>query len=75
MRFNVLDKSGHTVTEYAPTSEDLARAEADFQRLTGGEGRAAFALLPGGKVGEPEHVHDFPADAEEVTFILPLVGG
>lgn len=75
MRFNILNEQGHTAVAYEPTPECLAEAERVFERLTREEGRAAFALLPGGKVGEPEHVHAFPADAEEVTFILPLAGG
>lgn len=74
MRFMILDATGHTAVAYQPTEEDLARAEADFQRLTG-EGRAAFALLPGGLESEPEHVKAFPRDADEVMFILPLTGG
>lgn len=75
MRFTILDHTGHTAVAYAPTEEDLARAEADFHRLTREEGRAAFALLPGGKTTEPEHVTALPRDAEEVMFILPLAGG
>ena len=76
MRFTVLDRTGHTALAYEPTTEDLDRAEAEFHRLTGEEGRAAFALLPGGQSTEPDqHVTAFPRDAEEIMFILPLVGG
>ena len=75
MRFLVLDNTGHTALAYEPTEADMARAEADFQRLTAKEKRAAFALVPGGDPAVPEHVTALPKDAEEVTFILPLQGG
>jgi hypothetical protein len=71
MKFLVMDVRGHTTTEYEPTGEDLARAERDFNALVA-DGRTAFALAPG---AEPELVRDFPADAEEVLFLVPLVGG
>lgn len=75
MRFNILNSQGHTAVAYEPTPEHLAAAEREFHRLTREEGRAAFALLPGGDTTEPEHVTRLPADAEEVTFISPLQGG
>lgn len=69
----VLDRTGHSeVAEWSPSNPDqMAIAQQAFDRLKS-EGKAAFATRQGVTVGV---VDSFEADADEIIFISPFVGG
>ena len=73
LRFLILNpysagkQAGHATVEFdTALAEDVARATAEFERLTKIGGRAAFV--------DDEQVHELPAQGD-VWFRLPMEGG
>lgn len=68
-KFNVLDRSGHTVIE-RPSVEEM---NAEFDRLVS-EGHLAYTER-GGENVQIKRGEWNPAQDETVTFVPPFVGG
>jgi hypothetical protein len=73
MRYLITDHTGHSVEEF-DTANNVGMEEAQkrFAELTGQGMRAA---VPSAEEPTPKIIKDFDPNAEEVTFVRPIVGG
>lgn len=73
MKFNIMDRTGHSVEELSTdTLDGTSEAMKRFAELVQGQKYAAAAKRPNGKM---ELIRAFDPNAEELVFVPPLQGG
>lgn len=72
MRFDIMDKTGHSTETYGAEKMDIEKAMARFAELTG----KGYKAVAKGENGEPGTIlKSFDATAEDVLFVPQLMGG